>query len=96
MRSIYFARFCRNPYDIARKDLLSQISKLRATLLRPNGAGGSLLKEGRTFIVFIARIYNCTIYTYCEQRKKKARASTDVNKWHSVVLHAILKMSQEG
>ena len=42
-----FISLFRNPYDIARKDLLSQISKLRATLLRPNGVAGSLLKEGR-------------------------------------------------
>ena len=51
-----FISLFRNPYDIARKDLLSQISKLRATLLRPNGVAGSLLKEGRWTLTMVSEI----------------------------------------
>ncbi|XP_067950033.1 integrator complex subunit 6-like isoform X2 [Watersipora subatra] len=46
----------KNPYDIARKDLLSQIAKLRATLLRPNGVGGSLLKDEHLHSVPVQRM----------------------------------------
>ena len=51
-----FISFFRNPYDIARKDLLSQISKLRATLLRPDGVAGSLLKEGWWTLTIVSEI----------------------------------------
>ena len=50
-----FISLFRNPYDIARKDLLSQISKLRATLLRPNGVAGSLLKEGTLTCTIVSK-----------------------------------------